>query len=160
MSFLFLTHWTVSDSCIWNQHFIILSPFSSWIEVMVFWGVFGLFVFVVVVAVVWPHLQHVEVPGLGIKPAPQQPLKLLQWQLQILNLLSHRKLQRCFCYESTWDWENTIYSRKNYRTTKKQATENNLSMKNFFREIQGNHYSWTFNSHHEISRHMVDSPWF
>ena len=38
----------------------------------------------------WPHLKHVEVPKPGIKSAPQQQPKPLQWHSQILNLLSHK----------------------------------------------------------------------
>ena len=37
----------------------------------------------------WLHMQHVEVPGPGIKPVLQQWPELLQWQCQILNSL-HR----------------------------------------------------------------------
>ena len=37
----------------------------------------------------WPHPQHVEVPGPGIEPMPQQ--LPLQWQCQILNLLCHKR---------------------------------------------------------------------
>ena len=37
-------------------------------------------------------LQHVEVPGPGIKPMTKQWPKPLQWQHQILNPLCHRKL--------------------------------------------------------------------
>ena len=38
-----------------------------------------------------PHLQLFEVPGPGIKLAPQQWPELLQWQHQILKLLYHRR---------------------------------------------------------------------
>ena len=37
-----------------------------------------------VVVVVWPCLQHAEVPRPGIEPSPQQ------WQHRILNLLGHQ----------------------------------------------------------------------
>ena len=37
----------------------------------------------------WLHLWKAEVLRSGIKPVPQQQLQLLQWQRQILNLLSH-----------------------------------------------------------------------
>ena len=38
----------------------------------------------------WPHLQHMEIPGPGIKSEPQlQPMPQLQ-QCPILNLLSYR----------------------------------------------------------------------
>ena len=43
----------------------------------------------------WPHPQHVEVPGPGIKPMPQEQSRLLQCQYQILNLLyTTRALQK------------------------------------------------------------------
>ena len=38
----------------------------------------------------WLCPQHVEFPEPGIKPVPQRP-EPLQWQCQILNLLSHRR---------------------------------------------------------------------
>ena len=47
-------------------------------EVVVVWGFF-------------PHLQHMEVPGPGIEPKPQQWPKALQWQCQILNPLHHKR---------------------------------------------------------------------
>ena len=37
-----------------------------------------------------PHPKHVEVPGPGIKPAPQQQCEPQQWQRWILNPLSHK----------------------------------------------------------------------
>ena len=37
--------------------------------------------------VFWPHPQHVEVPGPGMDPAPQQWPELEQWQRLILNPL-------------------------------------------------------------------------
>ena len=52
----------------------------------------------------WPHPQHAEVPGPGIKPVPQQQPELLQWQCQILNLLNHTGtplLANC-PYKSQW----------------------------------------------------------
>lgn len=39
---------------------------------------------------VWPHPWHVKVPGLGIKPAPWQQPKWLQWQRWVINLLYHK----------------------------------------------------------------------
>ena len=38
----------------------------------------------------WLHLWHVEVPGPGIEPTPQQQPKLQQWQCWIPNLLSYK----------------------------------------------------------------------
>ena len=43
----------------------------------------------------WPYLRHVEVPRLGIEPVPQQWPESLQWQCQILNLLSHTGVLSC-----------------------------------------------------------------
>ena len=37
----------------------------------------------------WSCLQHIEIPGPGIKPVPQYQPKLLQWQHWILNTLCH-----------------------------------------------------------------------
>ena len=37
-----------------------------------------------------PHLRHMEVPGPGIEPMPQQQLKSQKWECPILNLLSHQ----------------------------------------------------------------------
>ena len=46
--------------------------------------------------VFWPGGQHVEVPGPGIQPLPQQWPELLRRQRQILNLLHHKRtLKRC-----------------------------------------------------------------
>ena len=39
----------------------------------------------------WLCPWHMEVPGPGIKPMPQQQPKLLQWQHWILNLLHHKQ---------------------------------------------------------------------
>ena len=44
-----------------------------------------------------PGPQHVEVPGPGIKSAPQQQSTPLQWQCRILNLLCHQ-LNSCSAY--------------------------------------------------------------
>ena len=38
----------------------------------------------------WLSPQHIEFPGPGIKPMPQQPPKPLPWKHWILNLLRHR----------------------------------------------------------------------
>ena len=43
------------------------------------------------------HLWHMEVPGPGIEPAPQQQPKPLQSQCQIFNPLRHRRTPRS-CY--------------------------------------------------------------
>ena len=46
----------------------------------------------------WLCLQHVEVPGPGIKPSSQQLPELLQWQYWILNLIHHRRTPMCVFY--------------------------------------------------------------
>lgn len=56
---------------------------------------------------------RMEIPGRAIKPAPQQPPKLRQWQGQILNPLCHERIlilifqqRRRGCF-STWGWFET-----------------------------------------------------
>ena len=44
----------------------------------------------------WLCLRHVEVPGPGIKPAPQQWPELLQWQHQVLTHCTTRELPTYF----------------------------------------------------------------
>ena len=39
----------------------------------------------------WLHPWHVEVPGPGVKPMPQQQLEHWQWQCRILSLLQHQR---------------------------------------------------------------------
>ena len=48
---------------------------------------------------VCPCPRHVEVPGLGIEPAPQQWPELQQWQCQVLNLLSPEECPVMLLYE-------------------------------------------------------------
>ena len=62
-----LTHWAKPG----------IKPMSSWIllRFLIRWATRGYFYF-------WLHLRHVDVPGPGIKPIPQQLPKLLWWQCQ------------------------------------------------------------------------------
>ena len=61
----------------------------TWSKEGNFFFLFTLFYYVIII-IIWPCLQHVEVPEPGIKPTPQQWSKQLQWQYQILNLLCHK----------------------------------------------------------------------
>ena len=63
----FLTHWATRN---------------CWFFVFLF--VFGCLVFV---CLFWPPARHVEDPGQGIVPVPQQQAEQLQWQCQVLNPL-------------------------------------------------------------------------
>ena len=51
-------------------------------------GIFT-YLFLKILFVFWPHPQHVEVPGLGIKPAPKLQTTPQLWQRWILNPLHH-----------------------------------------------------------------------
>ena len=52
----------------------------------------SLFIFIIITLwlLFWLWPEHAEVPGLGIKPMPQQRPERLQWQHRIHNLRSHQ----------------------------------------------------------------------
>ena len=58
----------------------------------------------------WPCPQYAEAPGLGVEPTPQQ------WQLWILNLLSHQGTLNITILGFSWTFLNwkIIYSLKKF----------------------------------------------
>ena len=47
----------------------------------------------------WTCLQHAEVPGPRIKPAPQQQPEPLKWQCWLLNQLHHKRTPQSCCFD-------------------------------------------------------------
>ena len=66
-----------------------------------------IFLFVLFCFFVWPHPQHVEVPGPGIKPTPQQQPEGLWWQS-----LTHSAIK-----DFPWIFLLTLYIHMNFKTS-------------------------------------------